>query len=101
MIKYKKWTLRRAYNTVSKIRGVARPNNSFLKQLIQYERQYLGLSSTTIVKDTQLVDGELISRGVPHWLKNDLPERYKDEFKPGRGMNRVLENAPDANHPTT
>ena len=91
MIKFKKWTLRRAYVTVSKIRPAVRPNSSFLEQLIQYELKYIGTISTNLIKETETVGEERITQIVPNWLKTDLPERYKDEFKPGHGMNRVKE----------
>lgn len=49
LIKYKKWTLRRAYKHIIGIRPVARPNSKFLNELVDYERQFIGTLSSKVI----------------------------------------------------
>lgn len=97
LIKYRKWTLRRAYKHILKIREVIRPNSNFLRQLVTYEREYVGTSSTEMVKATR--GG--ITVLVPDWMQHDLPANFASEFEHNREMNRVLEKEErDTNAPT-
>ncbi|KAI1294610.1 Dual specificity protein phosphatase 21 [Halotydeus destructor] len=91
LIKYRKWTLRRAYKHVVQIREVARPNSSFLKQLVIWERQLIGTCSTQIVREKK--DDVIIE--MPDFLKKDLPDKYEAEFESNRAMNRIMSGEPE------
>ena len=64
-----------------------RPNSSVLEQLYN-----IGTISTNLINATETIGNERITQKVPDWLNDELPERYSEEFKQGRGMNRVQEN---------
>lgn len=85
LIKWKKMSLRTAYNTVVSIRPVARPNSTFLSQLGRFEREVIGVESTNMICVRK--NGKVIE--LPDFLPYDQPKQFESEFIGGRVMNVV------------
>lgn len=94
LIRHRKMTLRRAYTSVAKARPVSRPNSTFLIQLIKFERDTMGTSSTRIIRVRK--NGIIVE--LPDFLFFDLPQKFEEEFNSNRAMNRVLDCGTDEVH---
>lgn len=81
-------TLRESYVLVSKLRGVARPNSTFLKDLIKFEKEVLGKTSAQVIKVKR--DGKTVE--VPDFLEHDLKDKFDEEFSHERAMNVVKDD---------
>lgn len=67
LMKYRRMTLRDAFNYCYNLRPVIRPNNGFMVQLINYEIQLFGRNSVYMIDAN--VDGTLIH--IPHFFIED------------------------------
>lgn len=87
LIRHRKRTLRRAYVNVVRSRPVSRPNSTFLVQLIKFELDTTGTSSTKLIR----VKKNGITVELPDFLFFDLPHKFEEEFNSNRAMNRVAD----------
>lgn len=69
LMKYKKMPLKGAFNFCYNLRPVIRPNNGFMRQLINYETGLFGGTSVHMVDAN--VDGTLVN--VPHFFIDEHP----------------------------
>lgn len=69
LMKYKRMSLKGAFNFCYNLRPVVRPNNGFMRQLINYETGLFGGTSVHMVDAN--VDGTLIN--VPHFFIDEHP----------------------------
>ena len=59
LIRREKWTLKKAYMHVLKLRALIRPNIGFFKELRRVEKEEFGMNSMSLAEWEQLEEGQI------------------------------------------